>query len=680
MNRTTGQRILCAALFASLLGSAAPLAFADQWTTPTKEELAMTSQPEVPGASAVYLYREETTEDKLHMFSIYVRLKVLTDKGKEYGNVELEYASSEGGGGYTVNDIAGRTIHPDGTIVPFTGKPYEKLIEKTQGTKYMAKVFSMPDVSVGSIIEYRYQLRYDDNYFISPRWFIQSALYTRKAHYKWQPTSKTLVSSGDRGQLTNSIAWFPVLPVGAELKNTRLPGSGMNEGQMVFELNVHDIPPAPDEEYMPPISSLTYRVLFYYSPYRTGEEYWKNEGKYWAKQRDKFIGSGSGIPAVVQGLTAPPDTQEQKLRKIYAAVMKLENTDFTREHTSSEEKSQGLKEVHGVDDIWARKRGSGDQLTELFVAMARAVGMKAYVAVVADRDRGIFVPGYLNFGQLDDSIAIVNVDGKEQYFDPGSRYCAYQHLAWKHTMTSGIRQIDGGSAIFASPGEPYTTSRVQRVANLTMDKQGIVTGTVKMTFIGSPALSWRQSSLTGDSTSLERELRVSVEHLLPQGMDVKVASIEKLEDYELPLVVNFNVTGPIGSSTGKRLLFPGDIFESNSMPTFTHEKRETTVYFHYPYLHQDAVRVNFPSSISVESIPSSTKQQFQNFALYTSSTESTPTSVTVRRNYTLGEIIFMQKEYADLRSFYSKMETKDQESVVLTSAPAGPAKPTTAAN
>jgi hypothetical protein len=312
--------------------------------------------------------------------------------------------------------------------------------------------------------------------------------------------------------------------------------------------------------------------------------------------------------------------------------------------------------------------------------MARAVGMKAYVAVVADRDRGIFVPGYLNFGQLDDSIAIVNVDGKEQYFDPGSRYCAYQHLAWKHTMTSGIRQIDGGSAIFASPGEPYTASRVQRVANLTMDKQGIVTGTVKMTFIGSPALSWRQSSLTGDSTSLERELRVSVEHLLPQGMDVKVASIEKLEDYELPLVVNFNVTGPIGSSTGKRLLFPGDIFESNSKPTFTHEKRETTVYFHYPYLHQDAVRVNFPSGISVESIPSSTKQQFQNFALYTLSTESTPTSVTVRRNYTLGESIFMQKEYADLRSFYSKMETKDQESVVLTSAPAGPAKPTTAAN
>jgi hypothetical protein len=371
MNRTTGHRLLCAVLFASLCGLASLPAHADQWTAPTPEELSMTSQKEVPGAAAVYLYREETTEDKLHTFSVYVRLKVLTEKGKEHGNVELKYASEQGGGGYTVNDIEGRTIHPDGTIVPFTGKPYEKLIEKTQGAKYMAKVFSMPDVSVGSIIEYRYKLRYDDHYFIAPRWYIQSGLYTRKGHYKWQPTSATLVSNDDRGQLTNAIAWLPILPAGTELKNTRLPGSGMDGGQLVFELNVHDIPPAPEEEYMPPIGSLTYRVLFYYSPYRTAEEYWKNEGKYWSKHRDKFMNPGSSVRAAVQELTAPADTQEQKLRKLYAGVMKLENTDFTREHSSAEEKAQGLKEVRTADDIWSRKRGSSDELTQLFVAMAR---------------------------------------------------------------------------------------------------------------------------------------------------------------------------------------------------------------------------------------------------------------------------------------------------------------------
>jgi len=680
MNRTTGHRLLCASLFATLFSLATTLAHADQWTTPTPEELSMTSEPKVPGAAAVYLYREETTEDKMHAFSVYVRLKVLTEKGKEYGNVELEYASVNDGSGYTVNDVAGRTIHPDGTIIPFTGKPYEKLIEKTQGTKYMAKVFSMPDVTIGSIIEYRYNLRYDDNYFISPRWYIQSDLYTRRGHYKWMPTDKQLVSNDDRGQLTNSIAWFPILPVGTELKNSRLPGIGGNEGQLIFELNVHDIPPFPDEEYMPPLRSLTYRVLFYYSAYRTGDEYWKNEGKHWAKLRDKFIGSGNGVRTVVQQLTTPTDTQDQKLRKLYAAVMQLENTDFTREHSGSEEKAQGLREVHTTDDIWDHKRGSSDQLAELFVAMARAAGMKAYVAVVSDRSRHIFLPSYPSFQQLDDYIAIVNVDGKEHFFDPGSRYCAYGHLTWQHAATNGIRQTEDGSAIFFSPGETYTTSNVQRVANLKMDEHGVVTGTVKMTFIGAPALGWRQRSLTGDATSLERELRVSTEHLLPQGMEVKVASIDKLTDYESPLTVSFDIKGAIGTSTGKRLLFTGDIFETNDKATFPHEKRETVVAFHYPYFNQDAVRVNFPPGFAVESLPTGMKQQFQNFALYTFSTESTPTSVTVRRDYTLGETMYLTKEYPELRAFYSKFETKDQESVVLTAAPAPPAKSVSSTN
>ena len=52
-----------------------------QWTPPTDEELKMTSQPEVPGAAAVYLFKEEITDDKLHMWSKYVRLKVLTERG-----------------------------------------------------------------------------------------------------------------------------------------------------------------------------------------------------------------------------------------------------------------------------------------------------------------------------------------------------------------------------------------------------------------------------------------------------------------------------------------------------------------------------------------------------------------------------------------------------------------------
>jgi uncharacterized protein DUF3857/transglutaminase superfamily protein len=663
----------------TLLAVVSPFARA-QWTQPTTEELSMKTQPEVPGAAAVYLYREETTEDDLHMFSTYVRLKVLTEKGKQYSNVELNYASWAYGSNSSITDIQGRTIHPDGTVIPFTGKPYEKLVQKTQGVKVMSKVFTLPDVEVGSILEYRYKFRLDDYHFSSPDWYIQSDLYTRKAHYKWKPTNKQLITSDDRGQLTNGISWTRILPPGVELKLTDIPGTGLMEGHHIFDLDVHDIAPAPSEEFMPPISSFTYRVLFYYTPYRTGEEYWRNEGKHWAKMRDKFIGPESGVKAAVNDLTSSSDSQEQKLRKLYAAVMRLENTNYTREHSTAEEKSEGLKEARNTDDIWARKRGSDDQLTELFVAMARAAGMKAYVMAVTSRDRRIFFKDYPSFSQFDDYVAIVNVDGKEQFFDPGTRYCPYQHLAWKHTDSGGLRQTDGGSEISGTGSELYTNSRTQRVADLAIDEHGAVTGTVTFNYRGDPALHWRQKSLTGDATSLERDLTDSIKQLLPQGMEVKVTSIQKLADYEQPLTVNLAVTGTLGSFTGKRILLPGDVFESNSRDTFPQEKRAIPVYFSYPHMMQDAVRVKFPASLNVESLPTSEKIPFQNFAAYSMSTSSTPTSVTVQRNYSLGEIIYLAKEYPELRSFYSKMETKDQESVVLTTAPVKAGKPVPAGN
>jgi hypothetical protein len=306
--------------------------------------------------------------------------------------------------------------------------------------------------------------------------------------------------------------------------------------------------------------------------------------------------------------------------------------------------------------------------------MARAAGMKAYAMTVTDRDRNIFVQKYLSFSQLNDTLAIVVVDGKEQFFDPGQRFCAFGHLAWKHTMVGGVRQTDNGAAIATTPAESYTSSRTQRVANLTMDDHGRVTGTVKMAWSGDPALNWRQRYLRGDATSLNRDLRDAMEHLMPNGMEVKVDSIENLDDYEKPFTVSYNVKGPIGSATGKRLLLPGDIFESNARPTFPHEKRETAIFFDYPRIVQDAARINFPAGFTFESAPATEQLPFQKFAAYALKSDTGPTSVTIQRELDLGNIFFKLEEYPDLRAFYNKIETKDQEPIVLkvpTAAPAG---------
>jgi len=201
-----------------------------------------------------------------------------------------------------------------------------------------------------------------------------------------------------------------------------------------------------------------------------------------------------------------------------------------------------------------------------------------------------------------------------------------------------------------------------------MDAHGEASGTVTMTYRGAPALRWRQVYLRGDAASLNRDLQTAMERLMPGGMEVKVKSMENVEEYEEPLVVKFDVKGQIASSTGKRLLVPSDIFEVNTKPAFPHEKRELPVYFDYASTLLDAVRVAFPAGLSIESQPSSDQIPFQKTAVYSLQVQSAQTSVTVRRSLLIGDILFDLKQFPDLRVFYNKFETKDQEPFVLKAA------------
>jgi hypothetical protein len=641
---------------------------------PTPEELAMTSLTGYPGVAAVVLNREEITKDDQHVLFHYDRIKILTKEGQKYANVELPFVSTSqdygpmGGDNKTLEEIAGRTIHPDGTIIPFTGKPYLKVIDREKGLKLQERIFTLPDVEVGSIIEYRYATRIADNMYEAPDWYIQGDLYLKSAHFMWYPTSRDL--SNERGRIT-TITWFPILPQGVQIERHDMPHTGFSDGPIqYFELKIKDVPPQVKEAHMPPIASFSYRVLFNFTAERTSAEWWKDEGKNWSKRVDSFADPNSELKRETATITAGATTEDEKLRKIYDAVMGLENTHYTREHEQREEKAEGGGQVKSAADVLSHKRGNQTQLTELFVGMARAAGMKAYLMYVPDRSEELFIPNWLSFRQFDDLIAIVNVDGKEEYFDPGCRYCGYGHLAWQHTVVQGLRQSEKGTEFGATPGEDYKYNLVTRVANMKMDDTGQITGKIDLAFLGADAVEWRHKALRGDEESLNHALRTHLEDMVPKSLQVKVDKVENLTDYDKPVKVSYVVTGTLGTHMGKRVIMPSDIFLSGASATFNDEKREQAVYFEYPRFLQDALRLNLPDTMSVEGTPTVAKFDLPKEELYTFSVVSDPKGFTTRRNHIQGELLVMPKDYETLRKYYAQFESKDQESVVLKAAPA----------
>ena len=118
------------------------------------EELKMTSEPNAPGAPAVILYREVYRDDdpRTGHEDSYYRIKILTQEGRKYADIEIPFTKEN----WDIGGIKARTIRPDGSIANFDGKIFEKTIVKAKGVKRLVKTFTLPDVQVGSIIEYYY--------------------------------------------------------------------------------------------------------------------------------------------------------------------------------------------------------------------------------------------------------------------------------------------------------------------------------------------------------------------------------------------------------------------------------------------------------------------------------------------------------------------------------------------
>jgi len=676
---------LCAGVALMLAALSLPPACAAQkFQEPTKEELQMTSDPKAPGAPAVFLYLQSETDNRNHYQSMYARIKVLTEKGKEWATVEVPYIP-----GYMDPPIIeGRTIHADGTVIPLAGKASDLLVYKNHNNHVHAAVFNLPSVEVGSILEYKWSLpmtggggnvtgivdQADEGYYASavagvsdPVWDVQQPIYVRKAHFYWNPyndlETDVLGSELDHyvdGERAHYILFTQRLPAG--FTTTRSPKGD-------FTLDIHDVPAFVREANAPPDAALRYQVRFFRSAYISADVYWDNQNKRWSKKVNDFASQSSAIRDAASQITAGAATPADKARKLYDAVQALDNTNFTRAKTEEERKALHLKkEVKNAQDVWTEKSGSGNALAALYLALARAAGLNADGLQVSDRDTRIFDPSYLSLDQLDSLLVVLHIDGKDIYLDPGEKLCPFGQLQWTHIMAGGIQQNAKGPVY--TPPNATKDAITAHAADLIVDAQGGITGTVKILMNGPAALHYRQLNLTSDPEEVRKQLNESLRNLLPQGITGEVDKIQGLDTAEGFVSVSAKVTGQMGSSTGKRLLLPGFFFSTGAHPQFVaEEKRTSAVDLHYAEQVIDDAVYHLPAGFTVESAPAPAQLPWEGHATLVVKTTPGAGSIEMKHIFARGFVLLEAKEYPALRDYYQKIAASDQQQLVLVKAP-----------
>jgi hypothetical protein len=619
----------------------------DEWQPISPEELKMTSLPEAPGAPAVILYRQVDRDDgRAAHENNYIRIKILTEEGRKYANVDIPFLKDQG----NIHSIKARSIRTDGSIAQFDGKVYEQTIVKAKGVKYLAKTFSLPDVQIGSIIEYKYSTDFNESYVYDSNWVLSNELFTRRAKFTLKPNQDF------------SLRWnWPVgLPTG-----TQPP----KDEAGTIRMESQNIPAFQVEDFMPPENELKYRVDFIYSDETSLEKdpakFWKAEAKKQNGRVEDFVNKKKAMEQAVSQTVTSGDSQEVKLRKIYARVQQVRNVSYETEKSQQEQKREKEKPASSVEDVWKRGYGYGGQITWLFLGMARAAGFDASPVLVARRSDHFFKPQVMNARQLNDNVVLVKLDGKDWYFDPGTAFTPYGMLPWWDTMVAGLRLSKDGGSWVETPLNDNTPTRIERKADLKLDSDGTLSGKLTVTYFGSEAQTLRMAERNEDETSRKKLLEDMVRETVPVAIDLDLVNKPDWSSSSPSFETQFTFKAPGWvAGAGKRALLPVGLFSAPEKNVFDHPTRVYPVCFQYAYRKVDDVSIELPLGWKVSSVAKPVDRDVK-AAAYTMAAEDKSGTLHLTRTLRSDMWMVPTENYPALRNFFQLVRTGDEEQVVL---------------
>jgi hypothetical protein len=614
------------------------------------EELSLKSEPLAPGAPAIVLYRQVDRDDNslTSHEDNYFRIKILTEEGRKHADVEIPFFK----GSEDVANVKGRTIKPDGSIVNFDGKVYEKELVKGKGLKYLAKTFTLPDVQVGGIIEYFYTVDLKEHYIFDSHWILSNELFTKKAKFSLKPYKGTYQ--------VFSLRWsWHALPPGAD------PKEGPDH---IIRMEADNIPAFPLEDYMPPPNELRSRVDFIYEEGIAEKDqagFWRQVGKKRNGDLENFVGKRKAMEQAVGQIVSPNDSQEVKLRKIYDRVQQFRNTSYEIQKTEQEQKRDKEKSAENVEDVWKRGYANGMQLTWLFLGLVRAAGFEAYGCWVSSRSEYFFSPVTMESAKLNSNVVLVKLNGKDLYFDPGGAFTPFGLLTWPETAAAGLRlDKDGGTWIKTTLPEA-SESRIERVAKLKLSDSGDLEGKVTVTYIGLEAMYHRMEERNADEVARKKFLEERLTSQIAAAGEAELTNKPDWTSSETPLVAEFDLKIPgWASNAGKRVLLPGAIFTAGEKGVFEHANRVQPVYFEYPYQKSDDITIELPAGWQVSSVPP-LQDLNGKVVVYNAKVEQSPGGLRLTRKLMIDVLLVEPKYYPALRNFFQAVRTSDGVQIVV---------------
>ncbi len=307
---------------------------------------------------------------------------------------------------YTSKILFARTITPELKIFNYDPDSIEIVKSESKswsyGDKDIMKVFSIPGVEVGNLIEYSYI--YDTHNPTQRERFEPSFFFADDIPVG---TSTFIVGLPKDKELNYETRNFP--------KNKSKPKTYTKDGVKYYKWDLRDIPPTIEEPYMPDSGDIIPRV---------DASIFKNWEYIFEFQRKMLLRKMKPTPAIeekVKELTAGVTDVEAKIAKIYYFVQRE-----IRYVSIKGSLGTGLT-GHPASETFEKRYGDCVDKAVLLGTMLKVIGVDAYPVSINTNSSDI-APVKIPTIYANHAISEVHLNGKIFYLDATSTYYRYPYF------------------------------------------------------------------------------------------------------------------------------------------------------------------------------------------------------------------------------------------------------------
>ncbi|MDI1305950.1 MAG: DUF3857 domain-containing protein [bacterium] len=516
---------------------------------------------------------------------------------------------------------------------------------------------TMPNVKVGSVIEFKYLLK-SEAIVKFPKFKMQYDIPVNYAEYEtdipeyfiYKPILTGYVKIKAEAKYVNGSQSF---------ENKYNQSASISYKQINSVYLAENIPALKEEEYIDNIEN--YRSSIYNELERTRfpdqpvKDYsitWEGvaktifENESFGKELNERMYLIQDIKMILKSAVS----EEEKLDIIFKFVKSKMNWDG----------EYGFYTQKGVKKAYADKTGNVAEINFILIAMLNFAGINASPVLISTIEHG--VPAFPNRTVFNYVIAAAEIEGKQILLDATHKYTTQNILP--------LNTLNGTGRLIKPDGTSQEVNMVPNLASnknynlmVKIDDKGTVSGKFRAQKKDYEAYSFREKNTQINKENYLEKLENDL-----NGIQISNYVIENKDtDFSKPVLETFTFTSDNHCETiGNKMFINPMLFFALTKNPFLQEKRMMPIYFGYPKQDKYNINIEIPEGYIVESIPKAMKIATEDkIVLFTINTKVEENRIQIIITREINAAILPADYYYDLKEFFQKIIDKQNEKIVL---------------